>query len=265
VQERGAQGERLLLGELAVGVDVRHALDAVVGQREEDALDRSLAETVEEAALQVDGSARVDALDARAPRAALGDEQQVVEDQLVGAHRERLARHGGVHELVELREAVDALEARDHVPALLGHEAVGTHLPVEVAEALRAGEAREVVGHEVVVRDRVGGEVREVAADEGALEVTRRERAHLGHDAPAVAVAVGPAGGLQVDDVGGDVAVGPSLALLAHQATHGGAQTLALAEDAVLELEVISGPPSEGEREQGDEEQQGEGHQRKLS
>ena len=61
-------------------------------------------------------------------------------------------------------------------------------LPVAVPERRRARRDRELLRHEVVVRDRVGGEVREVAERERAQRLVRRAVVDLEPDRPRVAV-----------------------------------------------------------------------------
>ena len=77
-------------------------------------------------------------------------------------------------------------------------------LPVAVAERRRARRDGELLRHEVVVRDRVGGEMREVAEREGAQRLVARAVVDLQAHGPRMTV---PAGGrvlLRDARVGGD-------------------------------------------------------------
>jgi hypothetical protein len=232
---------------------------------ERDALDCRALEHVEELAVEPQLVPRVEALDVLAPELALVRQQHVVEDQLVGAHRQRLARHGRVDELVQPREAMVPLEHRDRVPTVLGDEPIGVRLPIEVAELVPARVTREVVRHEVVVGDRVGGEVREIAEHERLFRLRTRELQHRLDDRPAMAVVVVTAERLEVDDVRRDVAVLPGRALGFDQIGDPGGEELAPPpEDARLELEVVAGPPR-AEREARHEQERGDEEHRPLS
>ena len=80
-------------------------------------------------------------------------------------------------------------------------------LPVAVAERRRARRDRELLRHEVVVRDRVGGEVREVAERERAQRLVVGAVVDLQPDGPRVTVPARRRVLLRDARVGGDRAV----------------------------------------------------------
>ncbi len=255
----------LPLGRLPVRVEVAELLEAPRLQREPHPRDRHLAEQLEEALVQGRRGPLVQSVHAAPPLVAGADQEDVVEDELVGAHRKRLAGDGAVDELVEGVEVTIVLEGADRGPAALGDEAVRAHLPVEVPQPFAVRVAGQVIGDEVVVGDRVGREVAQVSEDERALRGRPRELPHRLDDRPAVTVVVVPPPALEVDDVRRDVPVEERGALPAQQGGSSAREVAAAVPvDPVRELEVVAGSPRHEEDGEGGEEggAQEEGHRK---
>src|SRR5207244_5748834 len=95
-------------------------------------------------------------------------------------------------------------------------------LPVRVAHGRRAARDHELPRHEVVVGDRVGGQVAEVAQPEGTERVGGGQVVDLLAHVPVVTVASERGVVLRDGGVGGDVAVEEVERIRAQQVGYGG-------------------------------------------
>ena len=112
--------------------------------------------------------------------------------------------------------------------------------------------------HEEVVRDRVGGEMRQIPHPEGAQRITRREIEDLLPDVPGMAVPAHRRVLLRHRGVGGDVAVQEIVGEGAQQIRNHGRQLVQVREHRFAEKDVRPRGPrvrhagEEHEREQGE-------------
>ena len=151
--------------------------------------------------------AQLDGPDHFPPALPAVDEEDVVEDPLVGSEPKSFPPHCPIHHSIVRVNGLARLEPVDRVPLGIAHVAVGYGLPVSMAKDA-GGEIKDnMVWDEVIVGHDVGRKVAKVTEDERMSPFIVSEGHQPLLDVPVVAMVPDASVGFEIDDVRGDVSV----------------------------------------------------------